>query len=87
MRDTIGKPGELQKEVDKYIERNHSLTPAVLVKVKEFLNERVESIIKQQLIDKIEDILKSQVTKGIKDLEQEHRALSQDYKKQKDVLK
>jgi hypothetical protein len=62
------------------------LTSAVFVKVKPFLNERVESIIKPQLIDQIEDILKSQLTKEIKHLEQEHRAISQDYNKQLDVI-
>jgi hypothetical protein len=49
LRDTIRKPGELQKELDNYIKRNQSLTPAVFVKVKPFINERVESIIKPQL--------------------------------------
>ena len=87
MRDTISKPGELQKELEKYIRRNDSFTSDVFVKVKRFLNERVESIIKLQLIDQIEDILKSQLTKVIKRLEQEHRDLSQDYKKQLDVIK
>jgi predicted nucleic acid-binding Zn-ribbon protein len=87
LRDTISKPGELQKELENYIRRNTSLDPAVFVKVKPFLNERVESIIKPQLIDQIEDILKSQLTKEIKRLEQEHRTISQDYNKQLDVIK
>ena len=83
MRDTTNKPGELQKELEKYIRQNTSLDPAVFVKIKPFLNERVESIIKLQLSDQIEDILKSQLTKEIKRLEQEHRDLSQDYKNKK----
>ena len=50
LNDIIRKPGELQKELDNCIRRSDSLTSAVFVKVKPFLNERVESIIKPQLL-------------------------------------
>ena len=42
---------------------------------------------KPQLIEQIENILKLQLTKEISRLEQEHRTIAQDYKKQLDVIK
>ena len=87
LTDITRHPDEIQKELHHYIQRNQYLTPALFVKLKPFINERVESIIKSQLIEQIENILKLQLTKEISRLEQEHRTIAQDYKKQLDVIK
>jgi hypothetical protein len=63
------------------------LRPEVYVKLKSFLHERIESIIKPHIIYEIEEVLKTKLTKEISDLEQEHRVLSQDYNKQLGVIK
>ena len=87
LKNEINKPGELQKELDSYIRRNMVLRPEVYVKLKSFLHERIESIIKPHIIYEIEEVLKTKLTKEISDLEQEHRVLSQDYNKQLGVIK
>ena len=82
LTDTISTPGELQKELYKYIDDKQSLTSDFLEKVKPFLNQQLENFFKGEIKYDIEQILELQLNNEITRLEQESSNFTEEYKKQ-----
>ena len=81
LTEIINTPGELQKELYKYIIVKKFLTTEEFEKIKPFLNHQLENMIKPQLKYQIEEILKLQIDKEIQRLEQERDNFTKEYQK------
>ena len=76
MEEKVNQQGELQKELEKFINHHQSLATDVFVRNRSFLEQELKDKVEQPLKDEIEQLLKSKLDDEVKRLEYEHNTKS-----------